>query len=128
MAKKVRKSSHPRFRARARRKRSIRLSISGTPERPRLSVYRSNRHIYAQVIDDTRGRTLAAASTLSPEIREKISEGDKRHAAKLVGQEIAKRCLDQDIAQIVFDRGGNLYKGGRIKALAEAAREAGLRF
>jgi large subunit ribosomal protein L18 len=128
MAKKDRKKSHPRFRARARRKRHIRLTVSGTPERPRLSVYRSNRHIYAQVIDDTKGQTLAAASTLSPEIREQVAEGDKRHGAKLVGQVIAKRCLDLDIAQIVFDRGGNLYKGGRIKALAEAAREAGLQF
>lgn len=113
--------------ARLRRKRSIRKRISGTAERPRLSVFRSNRHIYAQVIDDVSGRTLASASTLSATVRGETTEKKKGEAAALVGDAVAKACLAQDIDTVVFDRNGFIYHG-RVKAVADAAREAGLRF
>jgi large subunit ribosomal protein L18 len=112
---------------RERRKARIRKRISGTPERPRLSVFRSARHIYAQVVDDTGGGTLAAASTLSPDLRGTLEADDKTGAAKKVGALIAKMCLERKVEKVVFDRNGFLYHG-RIKALAEAAREAGLSF
>jgi large subunit ribosomal protein L18 len=112
---------------RDRRKARIRKRISGTPERPRLSVFRSARHIYAQVVDDTGGGTLAAASTLSPDLRGTLEADDKTGAAKKVGALIAKMCLERKVEKVVFDRNGFLYHG-RIKALAEAAREAGLSF
>jgi len=112
---------------RERRKARIRKKISGQPERPRLSVFRSARHIYAQVIDDTGGGTLAAASTLSPDLRGTLEEDDKTAAAKKVGALIAKMCLERKVEKVVFDRNGFLYHG-RVKALAEAAREAGLQF
>jgi len=113
--------------ARIRRHMRVRKKISGTAERPRLCVYRSLRHIYAQVIDDEKGVTLAAASTLSPEIRDKVKCGGNVEAAKLVGSLIAQRALEKGIKRVVFDRGGYKYHG-RVKALAEAAREAGLEF
>lgn len=109
---------------REKRKARIRKKISGTAERPRLSVFRSARHIYAQVIDDVGGVTLAAASTLSGDLKGGL-EGDKKDAAKQVGALIAKICLDKQVGQVVFDRNGYLYHG-RVKALAEGAREAGL--
>jgi large subunit ribosomal protein L18 len=112
---------------RERRKARIRKRISGTSERPRLSVFRSARHIYAQVVDDTGGGTLAAASTLSPDLRGTLESDDKTGAAKKVGALIAKMCLERKVEKVVFDRNGFLYHG-RIKALAEAAREAGLSF
>jgi large subunit ribosomal protein L18 len=112
---------------RDRRKARIRKKISGTSERPRLSVFRSARHIYAQVVDDTGGGTLAAASTLSPDLKGTLAEDDKTGAAKKVGALIAKMCLERKVGKVVFDRNGFLYHG-RIKALAEAAREAGLDF
>jgi large subunit ribosomal protein L18 len=112
---------------RERRKARIRKRISGTPERPRLSVFRSARHIYAQVVDDTGGGTLAAASTLSPDLRGTLEADNKTGAAKKVGALIAKMCLERKVEKVVFDRNGFLYHG-RIKALAEAAREAGLSF
>jgi large subunit ribosomal protein L18 len=112
---------------RERRKARIRKRISGTSERPRLSVFRSARHIYAQVVDDTGGGTLAAASTLSPDLKGTLEEDDKTGAAKKVGALIAKMCLERKVEKVVFDRNGFLYHG-RIKALAEAAREAGLSF
>jgi large subunit ribosomal protein L18 len=112
---------------RERRKARIRKRISGTPERPRLSVFRSARHIYAQVVDDTGGGTLAAASTLSPDLKGTLEADDKTGAAKKVGALIAKMCLERKVEKVVFDRNGFLYHG-RIKALAEAAREAGLSF
>jgi large subunit ribosomal protein L18 len=112
---------------RERRKARIRKRISGTSERPRLSVFRSARHIYAQVVDDTGGGTLAAASTLSPDLKGTLAEDDKTGAAKKVGALIAKMCLERKVEKVVFDRNGFLYHG-RIKALAEAAREAGLSF
>ncbi len=117
--------------ARLRRKKRVRKKIFGTPERPRLSVYKSCKHIYAQIIDDTIGHTLVAASSLSPEIRERVEElkkeGGKTAVARAVGELLAKRALEKGIKKVCFDRGGFKYHG-RIKALADAAREVGLEF
>jgi large subunit ribosomal protein L18 len=112
---------------RERRKLRIRNKISGTPERPRLSVFRSARHIYVQVVDDTTGKTLAAASTLSRDLKAAADDANKTDAAKKVGALIAKICLERKLEKVVFDRNGYMYHG-RIKALADAAREAGLNF
>ena len=105
----------------------VRKKISGTPEMPRLCVYRSLNHIYAQIIDDQAGKTLVAASTLDKSAKEALSQTDNVEAAAYLGKEIAKRALDQGINEVVFDRGGFIYQG-KIKALADAAREAGLNF
>jgi len=110
-----------------RRHARIRRRVHGTKERPRLSVFRSRQHIYAQVIDDMTHQTLASASTLDPELRSTLAGGSTCDASIAVGKLIAQRSLAKGIEQVVFDRGGNLYHG-RIKALAEAAREAGLGF
>ncbi|HVU03539.1 MAG TPA: 50S ribosomal protein L18 [Polyangiaceae bacterium] len=112
---------------RQRRKYRIRNKISGTEARPRLSVFRSSQHIYAQVIDDTTGKTVATASTLSRDLKSSLGEANKTDAAKKVGALIAKMCLDKKVDKVVFDRNGYLYHG-RVKALADAAREAGLNF
>ncbi|MEW5783718.1 MAG: 50S ribosomal protein L18 [Bacillota bacterium] len=112
---------------RVRRHRRVRSKISGTPERPRLNVFRSSKHIYAQVIDDQAGHTLAAASSLDPQLRSDLPTGGNLEAAKKVGELLAQRALDQGIKEVVFDRGGYLYHG-RIKALADAARDKGLIF
>lgn len=112
---------------RERRKLRIRKNISGTTERPRLSVFRSARHIYAQVIDDTTGVTLAAASTLTKDIASTIEDANKSDAAKKVGARIAELCKAKNISKVVFDRNGYQYHG-RIVALATGAREAGLDF
>jgi len=112
---------------RERRKLRIRQKISGTSEQPRLSVFRSAKHIYAQVVDDVSGSTLAHASTLSRDVRTDVTEATKSDAAKKVGQAIAKLLLAKGISKVVFDRNGYLYHG-RIRALADAAREAGLKF
>lgn len=116
-------------RCQARRKRQVRVrrKVVGTTARPRLSVFRSARHIYAQIIEDTTGKTLVAASTLSREVSEGISSTGNLEAAKAVGAAIAKMALAKDIRQVVFDRNGFLYHG-RVKGLAEAARESGLSF
>lgn len=113
--------------SRERRKLRIRSKISGTVERPRLTVYRSSRHIYVQVIDDEKGVTLAAASTQSADLKGTLSDDKKSDSAKKVGALIAKICLARNVDKIVFDRNGYLYHG-RVKALAEAARAAGLKF
>ena len=105
----------------------VRKKISGTTERPRLCVYRSNSHIYAQIIDDTVGNTLAAASTVEKEIAAQIGEMDKKGAAKLVGKIVAERALTAGIKTVVFDRGGYIYTG-RVAELAAGAREGGLDF
>ncbi|MBE5775983.1 MAG: 50S ribosomal protein L18 [Clostridiales bacterium] len=105
----------------------VRKKISGTPEMPRLCVYRSNKSIYAQVIDDTKGVTLVSASTLDAAIKGQLEEVDKSGAAKLVGKLVAERAMNAGIEKVVFDRGGYLYTG-RVAALAEGAREAGLKF
>ncbi|NLM25753.1 MAG: 50S ribosomal protein L18 [Firmicutes bacterium] len=113
----------------ARKRRHIRLrnKVYGTPERPRLSVYRSLNHMHAQIIDDTAGRTLVAASTVEPELRSKLSSTKDVNAAKEVGLLLAKRALEAGITKVVYDRGGNLYHG-RVAALADGAREGGLEF
>lgn len=134
--------------ARARRKKSIRKRIAGTDVRPRLSVYRSNKHIYAQVIDDVDSRSLLLVSDLTKELADQIkaaatapastpeagegdeatsADGHKVRRARIVGTALAKACLDKGITKVVFDRNGYLYHG-RVRALAEAAREAGLDF
>ena len=105
----------------------VRKKISGTPTCPRLCVYRSNAHIYAQVIDDVAGNTLAAASTVEKEIASQIGEMDKKAASKLVGKTVAERALAKGIKEVVFDRGGYIYTG-RVAQLAEGAREGGLDF
>jgi len=112
---------------RERRRFRIRKKISGSTERPRLSVYRTATHIYAQVVVDSDGTTVAHASTLSCALKTTLGEDTKTDAAKKVGALIAKICLEKKIDKVVFDRNGYLYHG-RVKALAEAAREAGLKF
>jgi large subunit ribosomal protein L18 len=112
---------------RERRKLRIRRKISGTPVKPRLSVFRSAKHIYAQVVDDAAGATVAHASTLSPDVRGAVNEATKLDAAKKVGEAIAKLLLAKGISEIVFDRNGYLYHG-RVRALADGARAAGLKF
>ena len=113
--------------ARHRRHVRVRAKVKGTASSPRLSVFRSLNHIYAQVVDDSRGHTLAAASTLEPEIKSVAAGKAKTARSELVGSQIAKRALSQRIKQVVFDRGGYQYHG-RVKALAEAARREGLKF
>ena len=120
-------SKMTRSEARIKRHARVRKNVSGTPEKPRLSVFRSLAEIYAQVIDDKAGCTLAAASTVDNELREKVKGMPKAEQAKLVGQLVARRALDKGIDTVVFDRGGFRYIG-RVKALADAAREAGLKF
>jgi large subunit ribosomal protein L18 len=123
---KVRKALTPR----QRRHRRVRAKVSGTPQRPRLNVFRSGQHIYAQVIDDVRRHTLVAAGSTDPELRTLVADGDgmtKTERAQWVGRTIATKAQAEGITQIVFDRGGFLYHG-RIRALADAAREGGLDF
>ena len=105
----------------------VRKKISGTPNMPRLCVYRSLNNIYAQVIDDTKGVTLAAASTLEKDVQERLKDATKRDAAKIVGQAVAERATKAGIKKVVFDRGGYVYTG-RVADLAAGAREAGLEF
>ena len=113
--------------ARVRRHARVRARIKGTSSRPRLCVFRSLNHVYAQVIDDTAGHTLAAASTIDPELRDELGGKAKTERSALVGTLIARRALSQGVTQVAFDRGGRQYHG-RVKALAEAARESGLKF
>lgn len=119
--------SKAKYIAKHKRQKRVREKIIGTKERPRLSVFRSLKHIYAQIIDDEAGNTLIAASTLSPELKDNLSTQGNIRAAEQVGTLIARRAKEYQIESVVFDRGGNLYHG-RIKALADAAREEGLRF
>lgn len=111
--------------ARKRRHERVRKTVSGTPARPRLAVFRSTSHIYAQVIDDAKGHTLAAASDIDPAL--KGGKGSKTDRAKAVGDAVAKKAIEAGVSAVVFDRGGNRFHG-RVKALAEGAREAGLKF
>ncbi|MDY0270707.1 50S ribosomal protein L18 [Trichloromonas sp.] len=113
--------------ARAKRQVRVRKKVRGTLERPRLCIFRSARHIYVQLIEDVTGRTLATASTANKDVAEGVKYTGNVEAAKAVGQTIAKKALEQNIKQVVFDRNGFLYHG-RVKALADAAREAGLSF
>ena len=105
----------------------VRKKISGTPDMPRLSVYRSNKHIQAQIIDDTKGITLVAASTMDPALKGQLEDVDKKGAAKLVGKLVGERAVQAGIKNVVFDRGGYVYTG-RVAAVADGAREAGLEF
>ncbi len=114
-------------RARLARKKRVRKKIRGTPERPRLTVYKSLRHVYAQIIDDTTGRTLVAASTVGRDLRGELEKTATVEAARAVGLAIGRKALARDITKVVFDRNGYPYHG-KVKALAEAAREAGLEF
>lgn len=116
-------------RAVARKKRHLRIrnKVNGTPQKPRLAVFRSNKHIYAQIIDDTVGNTIISASTMEADIKAKLSKTSDVEAAKVVGAEVAKKAIAKGINTVVFDRGGYIYQG-KVMALAEAAREAGLQF
>lgn len=117
-----------RSRARLKRKKRVRKKVKGTQEKPRLSIFRSSKHIYAQIIDDTHSKTLAVSSSLSKSIQTEIQgKGGNLAGASIIGENIAKQALEKEIKQVVFDRNGFLYHG-RIKALAEAAREHGLIF
>ncbi len=113
----VRKNKHRRLRSR----------LSGTPERPRLAVFRSNNHMYAQIIDDVAGNTIVSASTLQADVKEGLDKTNNVEAAAKLGTVIAKKAMDNGIKEVVFDRGGYIYQG-KVKALADAAREAGLEF
>ncbi len=112
---------------RQRRHERVRKKVHGTTQRPRLAVYRSEHHIYAQVIDDTEGKTLASASSLEKEMRDELRTGADKDAATAVGKRVAERAVAAGVTQVVFDRGPYLYHG-RVKALADAAREGGLDF
>lgn len=117
----------PKAIARERRKKRSRDKMRGTPERPRLCVFRSNKHIYAQIIDDQTGITIAAASTISKELAGSLEKSANHAAASQVGTMVARRALARNVTKVVFDRNGFLYHG-RVKALADAARETGLEF
>ncbi len=125
MATKIRRYTSEKQQIRQKRKKRIRARIEGTTAMPRMAVYRSNTHLYVQLVDDTKGHTLVAASTLEEELREKA--GGTVDGAKILGNMVAKRALAKNIQNVVFDRSGYLYHG-RVKALAEAAREGGLKF
>ena len=118
---------NPKQAARLKRRQRIRRKISGSEARPRLSVFRSTRHIYAQIIDDGKGQTLVAASTRSGELKDKLSGLKKADAAKEVGRLLAARAREKGISQVVFDRNGFIYHG-RVKAVADSCRENGLEF
>ena len=120
-------SKKSRAEIRAKKHRRLRNHISGTAERPRLAVFRSNNHMYAQIIDDTVGNTLVAASTLQKDVKAELEKTNNVDAAAFLGTVIAKKALEKGITTVVFDRGGFIYQG-KIKALADAAREAGLEF
>ena len=120
-------SKESRQLVRAKKHMKIRNRFSGTAERPRLAVFRSNNHMYAQIIDDTVGNTLVSASTLEKEIKAELEKTNNVDAAAYLGTVIAKRAIEKGIKEVVFDRGGFIYQG-KIQALADAAREAGLKF
>ena len=120
-------SKESRSKIRENKHRRLRHHLAGTPQRPRLAVFRSNNHIYAQIIDDTVGNTLVAASTMEKEIKASVEKTNNVEAAAAVGTAIAKKALEKGITQVVFDRGGFIYQG-KVQALADAAREAGLQF
>ena len=120
-------SKKSRTEVRVKKHRRLRNHLAGTAERPRLAVFRSNNHMYAQVIDDTVGNTLVSASTLDKEVKAEVKKTNNVEAAAYLGTVIAKKALDKGINTVVFDRGGFIYEG-KVKALADAAREAGLEF
>ena len=116
-----------RSEVRVNKHRRLRSRLSGTPERPRLAVFRSNNHMYAQVIDDVAGNTIVSASTLQADVKDGLEKTNNVEAATKLGEVIAKKALDKGITEVVYDRGGYIYQG-KVKALADAAREAGLKF
>ena len=118
---------HERNATRKKKHRRLRFRLTGTSERPRLNVFRSNSQIYAQIIDDTVGKTIASASSLEKDIQSELKDLSKKEVAKFVGKLIAKRAIDKGVKKVVFDRGGYIYHG-RVAALAEGAREDGLEF
>ena len=120
-------SKESRAKVRVNKHRKLRNRFSGTAERPRLAVFRSNNHMYAQIIDDTVGNTLVSASTLQSDVKAELEKTNNVEAATYLGTVIAKKALEKGITSVVFDRGGFIYQG-KIKALADAAREAGLNF
>ena len=120
-------SKKSRTEVRVKKHRRVRNHLAGTAERPRLAVFRSNNHMYAQIIDDTVGKTLVSASTLDKEVKAECEKTNNVDAAAVVGTVVAKRALEKGITTVVYDRGGFVYEG-KVKALAEAAREAGLEF
>lgn len=120
-------SKKSRTAVRENKHRRMRHHLAGTAQRPRLAVFRSNNHMYAQIIDDTVGKTLAAASTLEKDVKAELEKTNNVDAAAYLGTVIAKRALEKGITEVVFDRGGYIYQG-KVAALAEAAREAGLTF
>ena len=120
-------SKKSRTEVREKKHMKLRNRFSGTAERPRLAVFRSNNHMYAQIIDDTVGKTLVSASTVQKEVKDQLEKTNDVAAAAYLGQVVAKKALDAGIKEVVFDRGGFIYQG-KIKALADAAREAGLEF
>lgn len=121
------KVATPKVRKRLRRKASIRLRIHGTLERPRLSVFRSARYVYAQAVDDTTGRVVAAASELEPALKEAVSGKPKKERARIIGKVIGEKLVARGVKQVVFDRNGFIYHG-RVKEIADGARDAGLSF
>lgn len=118
---------HQRNAARKKKHRRMRNTMVGTSQKPRLNVFRSNNQIYAQIIDDSVGHTIASVSSLDKDIQQQVSDLSKKETAKIAGEMIAKRAIEKGVKQVVFDRGGNLYHG-RVAALAEGAREGGLEF
>jgi len=125
MATKIRRKTNSKQVVRFKRKRRIRAKVEGTDGRPRLAVFRSNKHLYVQVVDDLKGHTLVSASTLEAELKDKVSGNIE--GAKTIGNLVAKRALAKNIAEVVFDRSGYIYHG-KLKAVADAAREGGLKF
>ena len=123
----LKKISDPRAKSRLRRKRNIRKRINGTPTKPRLSVFRSNTHIYAQAVDDTTNTVLASSSDLEKSLKGDLQDKKKSEVAKLVGESIGKKLKEKNIETVVFDRNGFIFHG-RVKAVADGAREAGLKF
>ena len=120
-------SKESRSKIRVNKHRRLRNRISGTPERPRLAVFRSNNHMYVQIIDDTNGNTLVSASTLQKDVKAELTKTNNVEAAAYLGTVIGKKAVEKGITEVVFDRGGFIYQG-KIQALADAAREAGLQF
>ncbi len=121
------KQTNPRILARERRRKHVRRNLRGEADRPRLNIFRSEKHIYAQVIDDRKGYTIAAASSLDPKLREKLVGAKPLERAKLVGEAVAQRAIAKGVKQVVFDRAGYQYHG-RVKSLADGARAGGLEF
>ena len=120
-------SEESRTKVREKKHKRIRNHISGTPQRPRMAIFRSNNHMYVQIIDDTQGRTLVSASTLQKDVKSELEKTNDVQAAAYLGTVIAKKALENGIKTVVFDRGGFIYQG-KVAALADAAREAGLEF